>query len=141
MLSSLYTGSRKRTLVILLSALTVVVLAARAFLPEIVDHFIGHALWVRVSITILVIAPVGLCLGAFMPLGLRAVGGLTSRPREYVAWAWAVNGFFSVMASILSTILAMVFGFQTLFLIALAVYMVGAFSLTRLPDTGPAVVT
>lgn len=140
-LSSLYTGSRKRTVSMLLAVLAVIVLAARAWLPSIVDHFIGHSLGVRIAITLLVIAPVGLCLGAFMPLGLRAIGGVTTRPREYVAWAWAVNGFFSVMASILSTILAMVFGFQTLFLIALTVYAVGALALTRLPEAGPKAAT
>jgi Na+-transporting methylmalonyl-CoA/oxaloacetate decarboxylase gamma subunit len=136
-LSSQYTGSRKRTLLVLISALAAVVLAARAWLPSVVGHFIGYSLPVRIAVTVFVIAPVGLCLGAFMPLGLRAVGSVTKRPREYIAWAWAVNGFFSVLASILSTILAMVFGFKTLFLIALAVYVVAALAFMRLPDARP----
>ena len=37
---------------------------------------------------------------------------VTERTREYVAWAWAVNGFFSVIASILATILSMIVGFR-----------------------------
>jgi predicted membrane-bound spermidine synthase len=127
-----YSGTRERTLLRLFVVLAAVVLAARAWLPVLVDHFVGHSLPVRVAVTVVVIAPVGLCLGAFMPLGLHAIGRLTTRPREYVAWAWAVNGFFSVVASILSTILAMVVGFRALFLIALAVYAVGALALTRL---------
>jgi spermidine synthase len=134
MLSSSYGGTRNRRVLTLLGVMTVVVLVTRDLLPTLVNHFIGHPLPVRVLVTILVITPVGLCLGAFLPLGLRTVGSMTTRPREYIAWAWAVNGFFSVIASILSTILSMVFGFRTLMLIALAVYVIGALALTRLPE-------
>ena len=41
-------------------------------------------------------APLGFCLGMFMPLAIS----LVARPRhsnEYVAWGWAINGFFSVI--------------------------------------------
>ena len=41
---------------------------------------------------------------------------------EYVAWSWAVNGFFSVIGSVLTTILSMSFGFQAVQVIALGVY-------------------
>ena len=50
--------------------------------------------------------PLGLCLGMFMPLGLGVVNGLSDHPDEYIAWAWAVNGFFSVIGSVLTTILS-----------------------------------
>ena len=59
-----------------------------------------------------VLAPLGLCLGMFMPLGLGRVAALTDHGEEYVAWAWAVNGFFSVIGSVLTTILSMTFGFR-----------------------------
>jgi hypothetical protein len=57
-----------------------------------------------------------------MPLGLRVVNGISDHPDEYVAWAWAVNGFFSVIGSVLSTILAMSIGFRSVQFIALGVY-------------------
>ena len=68
-----------------------------------------------------------------MPLGLTTVAALSRHSREYMAWAWAVNGFFSVMASILSTVLAMALGFKLVLLIALAFYAIGIASLTRVP--------
>ena len=37
---------------------------------------------------------------------------VTGTREEYVAWAWAVNGFFSVIGSVLTTMLAMTFGFR-----------------------------
>lgn len=117
-----------------LGALSVCVLALRVGLPVVIDAFVGHALPVRVLVTVLVIAPVGLCLGMFMPLGLKTVASLAGdRSREYVAWAWAINGFFSVLASVLSTMLAMVIGFKALMLVSLAVYAIGVTSLIRSP--------
>jgi len=77
---------------------------------------------------------VGLCLGAFMPIGLATIGRSTEYSREYVAWAWAVNGFCSVIASILATILAMVIGFKMLMLVALGIYVIGVLALTRVPE-------
>jgi hypothetical protein len=52
--------------------------------------------------------------------------------REYVAWAWAVNGFFSVISSVLSTILAMVIGFDAIMATALGLYVLAVLALTRL---------
>ncbi|HVU05620.1 MAG TPA: hypothetical protein VHE30_27920 [Polyangiaceae bacterium] len=129
-----YAGEKNRTVGVLAGALVVLVLGARSLLPYLADHFVGGPLAVRVLVTVLVVAPVGLCLGAFLPLGMRTVTRLGPRSREYVAWAWGVNGFFSVIASILSTILSMVLGFRTLFLVALAVYLVGALALAAIRE-------
>lgn len=78
----------------------------------------------------------------FMPLGLGAVAALTDHPSEYVAWGWAVNGFASVMGSVLTTMLAMTFGFQVVLFVALGVYLVALAALRGLlappPVTAPA---
>jgi hypothetical protein len=68
-----------------------------------------------------------------MPIGLRTIAATTEYRREFVAWAWAVNGFLSVIGSMLSTILAMTLGFETLMLVAVAVYAAGVASLSRIP--------
>jgi hypothetical protein len=134
LLSGVGRSGRNRRLYLALASLTAVVLLIVFALPGIVDAVVGRALPVRILVTILMVAPIGLCLGTFMPLGLRAVAGLSARSREYVAWAWAVNGFFSVIASILSTILGMVFGFRILLLIALVVYAIGVLALASVPE-------
>jgi len=46
-----------------------------------------------------------------------------------------VNGFFSVIASILSTILGMVIGFGWLTVVALGVYAAGAIAFAKVPET------
>jgi hypothetical protein len=53
-----------------------------------------------------------------------------------VAWGWAVNGFASVIGSVLTTILAMAFGFQAVLVLGLAVYVVALLTLRTLVGPG-----
>ncbi len=92
----------------------------------------------RVVVAFVVLAPLGVCLGMFMPLGIGTVAGLSAHPREYVAWAWAVNGFASVIGAVLTTILAMTFGFNVVLVLALVVYGVALAVLRSLAAVKPA---
>ncbi len=103
-------------------------------LPHVMGRFVGASLFARVSLAVLLLAPLGLCLGAFMPIGLKTLASLTVHQREYVAWGWAVNGFFSVTSSVLATILSMTFGFGFVLLLAAVVYAIGVLALWRVPQ-------
>jgi hypothetical protein len=129
-----YAAARDRALWILFAALVAVALVHRFALPAAIDALVGSPLPVRVAVSMAFIAPLGLCLGAFMPLGLATVAGLTARREQYVAWAWAVNGFFSVVSSVLTTILAMAYGFNLVLGLGVLVYLVAALVLRSLPD-------
>lgn len=122
----------------LLGALAVLTAFYELGLPELVDATFGLSLGLRVVLAFFVMAPLGLCLGMFMPLGLGAVGRLTPLSREYVAWGWAVNGFASVMGSVLTTLLSMTFGFRVVMLIALGVYCVAVVALRSLMTSADA---
>ena len=129
-----YGARRGRTLVVLFAALTVLMLFYQFGIGPIVQRWIGSPLAVRIAIAILCLAPLGVCLGAFMPIGLRTVAGVTEYQAEFVAWAWAVNGFFSVISSILATMLSMTFGFTVVLALAVVVYLAGILALTRIPE-------
>ena len=58
-------------------------------------------------------------------------------PDEYVAWGWAVNGFSSVIGAVLTTILAMTFGFNVVLGLALLAYLIAIVTL-RVLLKGPA---
>ena len=47
----------------------------------------------------------------------------------FVAWCWAVNGFFSVTSSVLATLLSITLGFQAVMYVALAIYAIGVLAL------------
>jgi hypothetical protein len=101
-------------------------------LPVLTDALLSTPLALRVVVAFIVLAPLGVLLGMFMPLGLGAVSGLTDHGEEYVAWGWAVNGFASVIGSVLTTLIAMVFGFNAVLGLAMVVYFVALVMLRRL---------
>jgi MFS family permease len=110
-----------------------------AVLPHLTDALLGSSLGVRFLTTFVVLAPLGLCLGAFMPLGLRTVAELTEGEpaHQYVAWSWAVNGFASVIGSVLTTIVAMSYGFDVVLVLAAIVYLLALAALWRLRRSVP----
>jgi spermidine synthase len=121
-----------RALVPLLAAIVALTLFYQFALPRLTDGLLGWPFAGRVVLTFLVLAPLGICLGTFMPVGLGAISRLTTNSREYVAWGWAVNGFASVVGAVLSTVLAMEFGFRVVLFLALALYLVALVTLRGL---------
>ena len=99
---------------------------------SLTDSLLDQSLAIRVIVSLIVLAPLGFCLGMFMPLGLSLVAKLSEHADEYIAWSWAVNGFFSVIGSVLTTILSMSYGFNTVQYLALVVYGIAALAFTRI---------
>jgi spermidine synthase len=121
-----------RVVPFLLAALAALTIFYQFGLPPLTDALLGWPLAARVVTAFVMLAPLGICLGAFMPLGLGAVSRLTEFSRQYVAWGWAVNGFASVVGAVLTTILAMTFGFRIVLFLALAMYVVAVLALRGL---------
>ena len=136
LLSGRYRDRPHRVIPVLLGAVVALTLFYAFALPVFTEALLTAPLFVRIATAFVVLAPLGICLGAFMPLGLGAVADMTDHPSEYVAWGWAVNGFASVVGSVLTTMLAMTFGFQVVLFVALAVYIVALAALWGLvgPD-------
>jgi MFS family permease len=139
-LSGRYEHLRDRVVPILFGALALLTVFYLFGLTPLTDAVLSASLAVRIIVAFLVTAPLGVCLGTFMPMGISAVAGLTESRREYVAWGWAVNGFASVAGSVLSTILAMTFGFKIVLVLALVIYAIALLALRSLlaTKTGPA---
>jgi MFS family permease len=135
LLTEKYANRRNSALAVLVSALLLMGLGMLTALNPLLDAIFGLPLAVRVALTLLLLAPLGLCLGAFMPLGLATLVRITapSHREEYAAWAWAVNGFFSVIGSMLVTMLAMTHGFSNVMLLATGIYLLAGIVLWRIP--------
>ena len=97
----------------------------------LVKSLIHLPLGLRIALSVLFVAPLGLSLGGFLPIGLSTFAESTEHKEEYIAWGWAVNGFFSVIGSILATMLSMTFGFNALMVIGLGIYGLGMLTLHR----------
>jgi hypothetical protein len=130
-----YAGNRDRILWPLFGAIVMLTLFYQWGMGAVTEALLGSPLAVRVAVTVLMTAPLGLALGAFMPLGLAAVASLTMHREAYVAWGWAVNGFFSVLGSVLTTVLSMTYGFRTVLFLGLTAYAVAVVLLRSFPST------
>jgi hypothetical protein len=106
------------------AALTVLLLVYSAALLPFVHLVQPVRLGLRAAAGLLVMAPLAFLMGLPFPLGLRSVAGAGT---EGVAWAWAANGFASVVATPLAALIALEFGSQVLFLTAALAYAASAF--------------
>lgn len=98
------------------------VLVYRAGLPLLSGSLLGLPLAGRLAVTIGGLAPLGMLMGMPFPQSLTA---LQERTPGLVAWAWGVNGAFSVVASVLAALVALSWGFGVV-LIAGALCYLGA---------------
>jgi hypothetical protein len=78
------------------------------------------------------VLPLGLFLGTPFPSGIRFLGGANP---PLIPWAWAVNGFFSVMAPIIAMLLALSFGFTLIFWLAASSYLLAFLTFCLLSQT------
>jgi len=122
----------RRSLETLLAGLVACVAFYTWALPSVIAAMESAPDAIKIATAIAVVAPLGMLLGTFMPLGLAAVADLSPYRRPYIAWGWAVNGFFSVISSVLSTVLSMSYGFTMVAWMAVVFYAVAVAALTRL---------
>ena len=130
--SKRFASDPRRALAGLLAVLAVLTVFYRLALDNLTESLLDQSVFVRIVVSVVVLVPLGLCLGMFMPLGLGVVAGMGDDGESYTAWAWAVNGFFSVIGSVLTTILAMELGFSKVQVIAWLVYGVAVVAFVRL---------
>lgn len=105
------------------AAVAAIALLYAVALPPLTAVLMGLAQGWKILLTVLLVAPLAFCLGLPFPLGLAA---LAARAEALVPWAWGINGFASVTATLLATLLAMHWGQTTVVLIAAALYGIAA---------------
>jgi hypothetical protein len=77
----------------------------------------------RYLFSILLIAPLGFCMGMPFPMGLAKI---SQTAPALIPWVWGINGCASVISAILATLIAMQFGFTVLVLLAIGLYCLAA---------------
>jgi hypothetical protein len=91
----------------------------------IFNLFLASSTLIRILVCFLMIFPLGFFLGMPFPLGIL---GLEKKPRGAIAWAWGMNGLFTVIGGFSSVILSLIFGFRVSLIVAILLYLV-AFAL------------
>ncbi|KUO65880.1 MAG: hypothetical protein APF84_01075 [Gracilibacter sp. BRH_c7a] len=95
------------------------------YLPRFIDTFQGADLSLKILATFLLLLPLGLFMGIPFPSGLKIMKdrGIT----DYVPLMWGINGWMSVVGSILSLVLAMSLGYNITLLVGASLYLLFAF--------------
>jgi len=75
--------------------------------------------WAGFSLTIFALAPLGYLMGIPFARGLNVV---EQHDSSLVPWAWAINGSFSVISSVLAVIFALTWGFAAVLWLGAAAY-------------------
>jgi hypothetical protein len=129
-------GDVGRRMLLVLAALWLVTLTYLAVSGPITDAVLAWSSPLRIALVFVLLFPVGVLLGMFLPTGIDLARELSAAAGadegRIVAWCWAVNGFFSVIGSTSTTILSMTFGFDRTIIVGLVLYTVAAFAV-RVP--------
>ncbi len=88
----------------------------------------------RVAVSALLIFPLGFFLGMPFPLGILAIA---HQPRGAIAWAWGMNGVFTVAGGLMSVIISWQRGFNFAISVALVLYAVAMMVFVAMRDTVP----
>ncbi|MBN1224885.1 MAG: hypothetical protein JXB23_16675 [Candidatus Aminicenantes bacterium] len=91
-------------------------------LPFIFKLFLGAALSVRLTTTVILLASLGFIMGFPFPLGIRLLK--EKKMENHIPWMWGINGVGSVLGSVSTIILAMKLGFTAVLFTAAGCYFV-----------------
>lgn len=86
----------------------------------ITDGAVGWPLWVKMAVSVVMIAPAGFCMGIPFPAGLARLEGWH---KPSVRWAWSLNSASSVLGSASAIFLAIYLGLREAMLIGAALYV------------------
>jgi hypothetical protein len=103
-----------------LALLILLIMLYPFLLRPVTDVALGQPEWVRILLTILIIAPLGYLMGLPFAGGLQVV---ESNEPGLVPWTWAINGSFSVISSVLAVMVALSWGFSTVLWLGAAAYI------------------
>jgi spermidine synthase len=97
--------------------------------PKVSVFFLGSPLQIRIGIALLMMFPIGFFLGMPFPLGILT---LANRPSGAIAWAWGMNGLFTVVGGLLAIIFSIEWGFSITLLIACLLYVLALWIFSKI---------
>jgi hypothetical protein len=97
--------------------------------PVLSDLLLSFDLIPRMVIWFIMLLPLGFFMGIPFPTGMKILG---EKCQTLIPWAWAINGCLSVLAPILTIIIALVTGFQVILWLSALTYLIAFFSLKNL---------
>jgi hypothetical protein len=88
-------------------------------MPTVLNLLLGAELMVRGIVTLFMIFPLGFLLGIPFSSGMAI---LKKASEDQIPWMWCLNGVFSLLGSVFSVALAMIFGFNSVLILGAVTY-------------------
>ncbi len=117
LLSQKVKGLRSPFITLIISFL---VILYSLLLPPASTFLSSHSLAARIVLVFFILMPLAFFMGMPFPSGLKILGGIDD---SLIPWAWAINGCLSVLAPIMTIMLAMAVGFRAAFWLGALAYM------------------
>ena len=112
---------------IIFGIIVVLTLAIGILNPYIFNSLVRLELHWRIFLSAVLIFPLGFFMGMPFPIGMSLI---LPEEKRFVAFAWGVNGFFSVIGTVSAIILAMMFGFRFVFILGAFIYLIAMILVT-----------
>jgi hypothetical protein len=125
--SGRFFGDKKSKLQSIFIIIAGLILILGLLTPVIFSSAGSMSIFVRIALTIILIAPLSFFMGMPFPAGISMIKDDDSR---MVGFSWAVNGFFSVIGTVITMMLAMMLGFRMIFFISAVLYLFAMFFVT-----------
>jgi len=129
---SLFGQNLKKKLRLSLILCSSLILIYMFFLPLFLENFLGLKFSLKITLTFLVIFPLGFFMGFPFPTGIRI---LESEEKRIIPWGWAANAFSSVINSVFALLIAFWGGYNLVLILAAAGYLL-AFPLLSFSNHG-----
>jgi hypothetical protein len=120
LLSTRVKGPLERKASLAALSIALLVLFTNLALDRFGDLFLQQSLPVRLFSSAIVVALPGIFMGIPFPTGLSMVKKVSA---NFVPWGWGINATFTVIGTILTLIVALASGFQTVLIGAVGLYL------------------
>jgi hypothetical protein len=120
-----------RTGVARLAALVVVLAIVGVLTPFVVRATAAQTTPLRILAALSLLFPAGLALGMAFPIGMKAASADSARAARLTPWLWGLNGAMSVVASVLSIVIALSWSISTAYWCGVASYVIGLVAFRR----------
>jgi hypothetical protein len=104
----------------ILPVISLLIILCSILLPFISDAISLYPMPLRIACVFVILFPPCLLMGIPFPLGIRNLG---TRVPDMIPWAWATNGCLSVLAPMVTIMLAMAVGFNAVLWIGAGAYL------------------
>jgi len=97
--------------------------------PLLINFIISYSLLAKIVIISLSLSIPGFFMGIPFPMGMKLLG---QKEEGLIPWAWAINAFLSVLAPVLTIMIAIAVGFKIVLWGASLAYLIAFVSIQRL---------